>query len=350
MTILRVKKKTANFVILDNTFLNDTRLPLKAKGLLAYLLSRPDDWHVYIDHLVKQSPDGRDAIYGALKSLKELGYVIMDQPRKVNGKFSAREYLVFETPQIQTNTVELTESSQPENNIEITPHTEKPEAEPLTENPYTVFPDPAKPYTANPTLLNNELNNNKINKQQTTTKSQVSATFATETYHVQSVAAVAVDNFINGSITTSQRKSIAAMIEELSQAMPLSSPGSLCAEIEVCVLDKNSFSQAGNDFIRKLNTIKKCIKQGKWRAPAIAPISTKPNIDPKIQTLQETLRNEEFNTCMLQQRIQELSTSQDKPSLNLCELLKKELPQKIQLIEDLQHKLAILQSGENYAV
>jgi len=43
MAIVRAKRKT-NFTIIGNTGLKDKRLSLKAKGLLAYMLSLPDDW------------------------------------------------------------------------------------------------------------------------------------------------------------------------------------------------------------------------------------------------------------------------------------------------------------------
>ncbi len=41
--IIRVKKCQNNFVMMDKTFLEDTRLSFKAKGILAYLLSKPDN-------------------------------------------------------------------------------------------------------------------------------------------------------------------------------------------------------------------------------------------------------------------------------------------------------------------
>lgn len=44
--VIRVKKRPSNFVMMDKTFLEDDRLSYKAKGLLAYLLSKPDDWKV----------------------------------------------------------------------------------------------------------------------------------------------------------------------------------------------------------------------------------------------------------------------------------------------------------------
>ena len=72
--ILRIKKHSGNFVILDKTFINDKRLSWKARGVLTHLLSRPDNWEVNVNDLVNQSPDGKTVVYSALKELKEYGY------------------------------------------------------------------------------------------------------------------------------------------------------------------------------------------------------------------------------------------------------------------------------------
>ncbi|UZM97330.1 hypothetical protein OL548_19285 [Lysinibacillus sp. MHQ-1] len=41
--------KNDNFVVLDKGFLNNDQLSWKAKGLLAYMLSLPDDWDFLSD-------------------------------------------------------------------------------------------------------------------------------------------------------------------------------------------------------------------------------------------------------------------------------------------------------------
>ena len=69
--VIRVKKRPSNFVMMDKTFLEDDRLSYKAKGLLAYLLSKPDDWKVIIGNLVNSSKDGKASVYAGLKEFKE---------------------------------------------------------------------------------------------------------------------------------------------------------------------------------------------------------------------------------------------------------------------------------------
>jgi hypothetical protein len=61
-TIIRARRRH-RFVILDQRAVEDSRLSWVARGLLAYLLSRPDDWRVPINDLRKRGDLGRDGIY-----------------------------------------------------------------------------------------------------------------------------------------------------------------------------------------------------------------------------------------------------------------------------------------------
>ena len=137
MTVFRIQKKE-NYVVLDKGFLNDTSLSWQAKGLLAYMLSLPNDWRFNLTDLTNRSKSGRDATSTVIKELSKAGYIHKQQVRAERGKFGNTELLVYETPH-------------------IAPSTEKP----LTVNPTTVEPQTGEPSTENPTLvINNSLNNN----------------------------------------------------------------------------------------------------------------------------------------------------------------------------------------------
>ena len=79
-SIVRVSK-TNHFVVLDKNFLNDKNLSLKAKGLLAYMLSLPDDWTFYLEELEKHSTDGMSSLRSGFKELQENGYVTRSRKR-----------------------------------------------------------------------------------------------------------------------------------------------------------------------------------------------------------------------------------------------------------------------------
>lgn len=97
--VIRVRKRPNNFVMIDKTFLEDERLSFKAKGILAYLLSKPDNWKVIVGNLVKFSKDGKSAVYAGLKELKECGYYVKTPIRSEDGRRISRwESTVYEMP------------------------------------------------------------------------------------------------------------------------------------------------------------------------------------------------------------------------------------------------------------
>lgn len=132
MAIIRQKRKK-RFSIIDNRVIEDKRLTWGARGLLEYMLSKPDDWKFYMSELITHSDnDGRDKTYGYLKELKKYGYVIRKQGRNSKGKFEAQDLIVTDTPALP-------------------PHTDSPD---------TVKPDTGRPDTVNPTLPNTDFKPN----------------------------------------------------------------------------------------------------------------------------------------------------------------------------------------------
>jgi len=124
MSKIVLKKKKNPFVIMSKTALNDKTLSWKAKGLICYLLSLPEDWKVYVQDLKNRSKDSRDSTRTALNELIEANYIHRETLKRENGQFAGYSYYIFEEP-----THEKPTSQQPK-----------------TENPTSV----------NPTLINNE--------------------------------------------------------------------------------------------------------------------------------------------------------------------------------------------------
>ena len=54
MAIIRQKRKK-RFSIIDNRVIEDKRLTWGARGLLEYMLSKPDDWKFYMSELITHS-------------------------------------------------------------------------------------------------------------------------------------------------------------------------------------------------------------------------------------------------------------------------------------------------------
>jgi hypothetical protein len=66
---------------IPNNFLRDSRLSLKAIGLLAQLMSHSPGWNVSIRTLALSNKVSRDQITSAMKELEKLGYITRSQQR-----------------------------------------------------------------------------------------------------------------------------------------------------------------------------------------------------------------------------------------------------------------------------
>lgn len=98
--IVRTSKRENPYVMIDHRPLNDMNLSWQAKGMLAYLLSKPDDWTVIIADLEKRATNGRDAVKSIMKELEQKGYIERRRIRDPKtGRFSHMETIVYEVPQ-----------------------------------------------------------------------------------------------------------------------------------------------------------------------------------------------------------------------------------------------------------
>ena len=95
LEVFRIKKESS-FVTVDKKLINDKKLSWKAKGLLVYLLSKPDGWVLFIADVVNHSSNGRDSVYSGLKELEKVGYIKRILEKSENGKFAGTTYFVFE--------------------------------------------------------------------------------------------------------------------------------------------------------------------------------------------------------------------------------------------------------------
>jgi predicted transcriptional regulator len=102
MDIVRVIK-SKDYTTICNRIFKDRRLSLKAKGLLAMLLSFSDSWNLTIKGLEVILKEGRTSIRSTMSELIEFGYVERQQIRKDN-KFIGVDYIVFESPKSQNLT------------------------------------------------------------------------------------------------------------------------------------------------------------------------------------------------------------------------------------------------------
>ncbi|MBM6047999.1 conserved phage C-terminal domain-containing protein [Staphylococcus epidermidis] len=98
MATFRTIKESGDFVTVHKAFVFDNKLSAKAKGILLYFLSRPDNWQIYTSEVVKHMNDGQKSINSGIQELIKSKYVHRIQKRTDNGVFNGYEYLVYEKP------------------------------------------------------------------------------------------------------------------------------------------------------------------------------------------------------------------------------------------------------------
>lgn len=98
MSIKRAPRPQSHYTIISNDVLRDEQLSFRARGILASILSRPDNWRTDSESLAKESKEGRTAILTALKELEQVGYLQRKKYQNDKGHW-VTESLVFDRPQ-----------------------------------------------------------------------------------------------------------------------------------------------------------------------------------------------------------------------------------------------------------
>lgn len=126
-------KRTSSYTTLQNSMVLDQRLSLKARGLMAVMLSRPDEWEFSVSGLAAFCGCGKDAIRSALAELEAADYLLRRQVHADDGSFASNEYILHD----------------------VSPSASAPS--PLSENPTTGKPSTGFPSSGNPTQRNKDL-------------------------------------------------------------------------------------------------------------------------------------------------------------------------------------------------
>lgn len=111
MTIFR-KPHHRRYTCISNQLAQDNNLSLRARGLMLYFLSLPDDWKISVTHLVSVMKEGRDQLKNIIRELKDAGYIYLTKE-----KFQGESvYHIYEEPinaqEFKKSSTILLESSQ----------------------------------------------------------------------------------------------------------------------------------------------------------------------------------------------------------------------------------------------
>jgi len=131
-------------------FIRDTRLSLKAKGLLTLMLTNKDDWMIHLNEIENHSSDGIAALYSGCKELIACKYIRKVQNRDEKGHFKETFYYIFDEPYDGSVIPVYVKSNE--------------SGSPFSDFPHADFPHAGFPFPENRTLTNNNYNNNNLNK------------------------------------------------------------------------------------------------------------------------------------------------------------------------------------------
>ena len=150
MPVFKIEKNN-NYTVMSNYHLRDKNLSYKAKGLLSFMLSLPDNWDYSLAGLCSISKESRDGIRSILKELQEYHYVEIEKVKGDKGYFEYN-YLIYEIPHF----INLEKEDNPD-----------------TENPYLDNPN-----VETPTQINT---NEQIDKDD---KTKISSFFISEEHNI----------------------------------------------------------------------------------------------------------------------------------------------------------------------
>jgi len=116
MAIVHVKKRENPYVQIDKRVFEDTRLSWRAKGIMGYLLSKPDGWKVNVSDIWGKGKEGRNAVQDCMAELRLYGYADLITTHDANGNFTGKEWVVSEEPKGGfTDATEKPEMDNPKN-------------------------------------------------------------------------------------------------------------------------------------------------------------------------------------------------------------------------------------------
>ena len=156
MSVFKIEKNS-NYTVMSNYHLRDRDLSYKAKGLLSFMLSLPEDWDYSLAGLCSISKESKDGIRSILKELQEHRYLEIEKVRGEKGYFEYN-YLIYEMP--------------------YSINLENQQNNPDMENPYLDIPSMEIPTQINTDIINTK---EKIDKDD---KTKISSFFVPEEHNI----------------------------------------------------------------------------------------------------------------------------------------------------------------------
>lgn len=137
---------TNRYGVIPNLLLNNDNITLKAKGLYAYIQSKPDSWDFSLEKIASQCKEGVDSIRNAVRELEEAGYLIRKNYQNELGQWDC-DYYLYDRPRKPEPLIKETESKDQSTQKE----------------PYRCLPNTDYPNTENTHTIVNKISKKDIN-------------------------------------------------------------------------------------------------------------------------------------------------------------------------------------------
>jgi hypothetical protein len=131
MSVVRIARRD-RWAAIANSTLEDERLSFRARGILAWLLAKPDGWSVNSTTIAEHGTEGREAVRTALRELEEFGYMVREKVRCDIGQI-VTVTTVYETPPGTGFRAPVDRAP-----VSRAPRSKNPEQEPTTPSPPAV--------------------------------------------------------------------------------------------------------------------------------------------------------------------------------------------------------------------
>jgi len=116
-----IKKARAPFAQIANDVLNSPDLTFKAKGIYAFMVSKPNHWKFTLSSMATQVKDGKAGIQSGIKELKDAGWIKYIKRKDGTGVYLIRNDITRIKPNPDNQTMAV------DSQIPISPNTEKPD-------------------------------------------------------------------------------------------------------------------------------------------------------------------------------------------------------------------------------
>lgn len=97
-TIRIQHRRSDTFARIPHDLLENPELSAAAKGILCYLLSKPDAWMARVTDIVNHMTNGKSSVRNTLNELREAGYAHFEQRRDGRGRLSQGEWSIADSP------------------------------------------------------------------------------------------------------------------------------------------------------------------------------------------------------------------------------------------------------------